>query len=89
MIAGISGGLSQMSGNLQPDPYTASLSISRLQGRDVDTSTLIWECCQSTGGEGASRGSSSWKRRVAVAVFLFAGTVAIKRQGICRIVGLV
>ena len=50
MIAGISGGLSRMSDNLQPDPYTASLSISRLQGRDVDTSTLIWECWQSTGG---------------------------------------
>jgi hypothetical protein len=50
MIAGISGGLSRMSDNLQPDPYTASLSISRLQGRDVDTSTLIWECCQSTAG---------------------------------------
>ena len=50
MIAGISGGLSQMSDNLQPDRYTASLSISRLQGRDVDTSMLIWKCCQSTGG---------------------------------------
>ena len=75
MIAGISGGLSQMSDNLQPDPYTASLSISRLQGRDVDTSTLIWECCQSTGGraqaaarlhgrEGSQLPYSFWRERL-------------------------